>query len=228
MADPTRFGGFPEQTATFLRALARHNRRDWFEAHREQYQSGYLEPAQAFVNALAPELRKLSPGIRAEPRVNGSIMRIQRDTRFSRDKTPYKTALHCIFPEGDSKASPGFYLRLAPGSLGVAAGLMGFDPRQLERYRKAVVDPRRGRALREAMEKARKAGPYELSAPALKRVPRGYDAEHPNAALLKHKGFGLHAELDPAPLFGPEAVAFTIARFRELRPVQQWLLKALA
>ena len=228
MAAKTSFPGFPRETATFLKALGKNNDREWFQDHRKDYEAYYLEPAQAFVSAMAPELRKISKGIVAEPRVNGAIMRIHRDTRFSKDKTPYKTALHCIFPDGGSKANPGFYLRLAPGALGLAAGMMGFDADQLERYRAAVIDGRKGKALRDAIERARKAGPYELGAPALKRVPRGYDPEHANAELLKHKGFGLHAEIDPAPMFGPKAVPFVIDRFREMRPVQQWLLKALA
>jgi len=74
----SKFPGFPRETATYLRALAKHNDRDWFQAHKRDYESCYLEPAQAFVSAMAPELRKLSKGIVAEPRVNGAIMRIQR------------------------------------------------------------------------------------------------------------------------------------------------------
>jgi len=228
MAQGARFDGFPRALPKFLSALGRNNDREWFQAHRADYEVCYLEPAQAFVAAIAPELKKLSKGIVAEPRVNGSIMRINRDTRFSKDKTPYKTGLHLIFRDG-GKAGPGFFLRIAPGGFGLAGGMMAFDPKQLERFRRAVIDPGKGRALREAVEKVRKAGPYELGEPALKRVPKGYDPEHPNAAFLEHKGFGAMAELDlPDALFGPKAVPYVIERFRELRPIEQWLVKALA
>jgi len=227
MARRARFGGFPRELPKFLAALGRNNRREWFQAHRAEYEAYYLEPAQAFVAAIAPELKKLSMRLAAEPRVNGSILRINRDTRFSKDKSPYKTGLHLIFRDG-GKTGPGFYLRIAPGVLGLGAGIMGFDLRQLERFREAVVDPGRGRALRQAVAKVRKAGPYELTEPALKRVPRGYDPAHPNADLLKHKGFGAVAEIDlPDALFTARAVPYAVERFRELRPIEQWLVKAL-
>ena len=103
------------------------------------------------------------------------------------------------------------------------------NAKQLERFRKAVIDPAKGRELRQAVEKVRKAGPFELGEPALKRVPKGFDPEHPNAEFLKHKGFGARAELDlPDALFTAKAVPYVMKRFRELRPIELWLSKALA
>jgi uncharacterized protein (TIGR02453 family) len=83
------FSGFPKDTIRFLSGLRKNNDRSWFEGHREQYQVGFVEPAKAFVEAITPRLHKIDPGIRAEARVNGSILRLNRDLRFSKDKTPY-------------------------------------------------------------------------------------------------------------------------------------------
>jgi uncharacterized protein (TIGR02453 family) len=100
----TRFT-FPPDTLGFLRDVRRHNERTWFEANRSRYEAGYIEPAKAFVAAVAPALEAIVPGIKAEPRVLGSIFRINRDTRFSKDKRPYKDHLDFWFWEGDRKAT---------------------------------------------------------------------------------------------------------------------------
>jgi len=230
-ADPVVFEGFSRELLEFLRGLERNNEKAWFDRHRDAYEAFYLEPAKAFARSIAVALPALGSDLRSEPRVNGSIMRINRDVRFSKDKTPYKTALHFIFAGGDGplKVNPAFYLRVAPASLGLGAGIFGFDPDQLARYRAAVVDARRGRALRTALEKVRKAGPYDLRAPDTKRVPKGFDADHRNALLLRYRGCAAFGELPhPDELFTGRAVTWVIDRFRGLRPLHDWLVKALA
>lgn len=82
--------GFPAETLAFLRGLAENNTKAWFEAHRADYQAHYVEPALAFVAALGPRLQQIAPGAQFEPRINGSLFRINRDVRFSADKSPYK------------------------------------------------------------------------------------------------------------------------------------------
>ena len=223
-ARPT-FAGFDERLPAWLRRLERHNDKAWFEAHRDEYQALYLEPAQAFVAAVGALLPK---GYRAEPKINGSIMRIHRDVRFSKDKSPYKPVLHLIFARGSGPArrEPAFYFYLSGRSAGVAAGLFGFDDRQLARYREAVSNGRRAATLRRAIEKVRKAGPYELGSPSLKRVPRGFDPDDPNADLLRHKGLSLRFEFPSTdPLFTGGAAAFAAVRFAELRPLPDWLAR---
>ncbi len=221
-----RFEGFSRDLPKFLGQLQKHNEKAWFDAHRAQYEELYLEPAKAFVNALAAALPKSLAAVQPEPRVGGSIMRINRDTRFAKDKRPYKDALHFILPLGAGHRTEhaGFYFRIAPETFGWAAGHFGFDGPRLAAYRKAVADPKAGKALRQAIEKVRKAGPYELPEPHYKRVPRGFDPEHPNADLLRHQGISLHAETrPPKALFGPEAVAFCIDRMKELLPIPAWV-----
>jgi len=221
------FPGFPRALLEFLAELGRHNERSWFEAHRSDYEKLYAEPAKAFVSAVGPGLAKLAPSVKADPRIGGSVQRINRDTRFSKDKSSYKTWLHFGLVPG--KGEPGFFMRVAPGSFGVGAGVFGFQPDQLARYRAAVGDAKRGAALRRALAASAKAWRYSPGEPQLKRVPREFDAEHPNAELLRYKGLFTGRELKPpAALFGPKCVDFCLERFRELRPVQAWLVDALS
>src|SRR5262249_39822409 len=159
---------------------------------RDDYEQAFLAPAQAFVQALGPRLRKIDPGVNAEPRVNGSIMRINRDIRFSKDKSPYKDHLDLWFWSGDRKGwdCSGFFFRLTPERVMGGAGLHGFAPPVLARYRAAVLDPKRGEALARVVASVRKAG-YEVGTESYKKVPAGAPADHPRAALLRHGG--LHA-----------------------------------
>jgi uncharacterized protein (TIGR02453 family) len=211
------FGGFDRALPRYLASLAAHNEKAWFDAHRDDYERLYHGPAKAFTAAILPKLAKLGPGA---PQAGG-LMRIYRDTRFSKDKTPYKTALHLRYAA--TKTSPALMFRITRDSLGVAAGCFGFDPKQLARYREALGDPTAVRTLRRAITKAEKAG-YALPAPHLARVPRGFDADHPAGELLRRKGLSLGGDRPlPAELFGPRAVETVLARFRELWPVYTWL-----
>jgi uncharacterized protein (TIGR02453 family) len=97
------FGGFPKGTAKFLRGLSKNNEKAWFEAHRGDYQTGYVEPALAFVEAIGPRLQKISPSISFEPKINGSLFRINRDVRFAKDKRPYKDHIDLWFWHGDKR-----------------------------------------------------------------------------------------------------------------------------
>ena len=123
---------FPAETVAFLTDLRAHNDKAWFDANRARYESGYLEPAKEFVELIGPALDELVPGIHAEPRVRGSIFRINRDVRFSSDKRPYKDHLDFWFWEGDRKAAvSGLFLRVWPDGVVVGAGAHGFDKHRL-------------------------------------------------------------------------------------------------
>jgi uncharacterized protein (TIGR02453 family) len=125
-----------------LRGLRENNTRAWFEAHREDYERFYVEPAREFVRAAGERLRPIAPGIQAEPRILGSIFRINRDTRFSKDKRPYKDHLDLWFWEGARKtAVSGFFVRVSPDLVGIGAGCHGFSQTQSTAFRKALGDP---------------------------------------------------------------------------------------
>jgi len=219
------FAGFPEKTVSFLAGIRDHNDRKWFEAHRGDYEQGFLAPAVAFAEALAPRLRKIEPEITVDPRVNGSIMRINRDVRFSKDKSPYKDHLDLWFWTGDRKGwdTSGFFFRLTADRLLLGAGMHEFAPQVLARYRAAVLDTRKGSALATAVAKLRTAG-YEVGTESYKRVPAGVPADHPRAALLRHGG--LHAGWQakhPAELRTPKLVDFAAKHFAAMAPLHRWL-----
>ena len=221
------FTGFTLDSVAFLRSLAANNDREWFEANRDLYESQLLEPARGLVVELGARLRDLAPRIRAEPRVNGSILRINRDTRFSRDKTPYKTHIDLWFWEGGgpSREHPGYFLRLTASELMLGAGRHAFDAPSLERYRAAVEDARMGVALDRALKKVRAAGPYVIGGRELKRAPAGFSAAGARAELLMHTGLWAELTLDhPRQLFGPGFADYCFERFREVRPLQDWLV----
>ena len=226
MADTTRFTGFPKEGLAFLRGLASHNEKAWFDAHRADYQAHLIAPAIAFVSALGPKLRKLSPVVQFDPRVNGSIFRMNRDIRFSKDKTPYKTHLDLWFWEGGQKGweTTGFFFRMFPDRLILGAGMHTFGKPQLDAYRAAVMAEKSGKALQALAAKMTKGGRYELGGATRKKVPRGFDPEHPRAALLLHEGLFLGFE-GPVPkeVHGPGFVAFCLKHFTALSPLNYWL-----
>lgn len=230
MSDTTACFGFPPETQTFLRNLSKHNAKPWFDEHRADYERFYLEPAVAFVSAIGPKLKKLAPAIQFEPRVNGSIMRINRDTRFSKDKSPYKTHLDMWFWQGKEKGwdMPGYFLRIEADKVTAGAGMHHFQGEHLEAYRRAVIDDKRGKAL-VAVVKTIEASGHEVFGQSRKTVPRGFDADHPRADLLKHEGLW-SAVTGPAPrqLSTPKFVDYCVDHFKALTPLNLWLAAAMA
>lgn len=219
------FEGFPPEGLRFLAGLAEHNDKAWFDEHRAAYERSLLEPARDFVEAMGAELEPVYPGINADPRVNGSIMRINHDTRFSKDKRPYKTHLDLWFWEGTgpSRMRPGFWFRLTPERLVLGAGRHHFEPQLLARYREAVVDERLGPALSEAAAAVESAG-YELGGRHYKRMPAGFDAPPERADLLLHNGLfaGVEQPL-PKVVQTPRFPAFCAAHYAKLAPLVAWL-----
>jgi len=229
----SEFKGFPQAGLDFLRDLAQHNNREWFEAHKADYQTHLLEPAQAFVIALGERLQTLDADIRFDARGDGSgtLMRIYRDTRFSKDKSPYKSAISGIFWNGDGKkmARPGFGFHLEPSGMRLMAGIFSFSPEQLDAYRAAVLSDRLGTALVKAAQTVQSSGAYTLDGEQLKRVPAGFDADHPRADWLRYKGLHAGAPITPATMVtSPQIVDTVFEHFRAMAPIQQWLVQAFA
>jgi uncharacterized protein (TIGR03086 family) len=164
-----------------------------------RYEAGYVEPAKTLVRAVAPGLDDIVPGIVAEPRVLGSIFRINRDTRFSTDKRPYKDHLDLWFWQGDRKtAVSGLFLRVSPDGVVVGAGAHAFDKHQLARYRAAIVDARALGELDSVVAGLDDAG-LAVGGASYTRAPRGFAADGPLAeGLLRHGALYTQADL-PAP-----------------------------
>jgi len=229
MGDET-FAGFPEGTFDFLRGLTKNNSKAWFDAHRDDYDRFYIAPARALVDALGPRLKKISPTVAYEPRVNGSIFRINRDVRFSKDKTPYKNHIDLWFWHGERGGwnSPGFFFRLSADRLILGAGMHRLEKAQLDAFRAAVVDQRAGAALARVIDKVRAAGPYVIGGASRKNAPRGFDAAHARAALLLHEGLWAERDSRPDKSIGSAAfVEYCAAEFAAMWPVGEWLLETV-
>ena len=223
------FTGFGPETFAFLRDLSEHNARDWFTANRARYEQSYLAPALAFIAAVGPRLASQLPGdVRFEPRVNGSLLRINRDVRFSRDKTPYKDHIDMWFWTGDKKGweTPGYFMRLLPDRWAIGGGIHHFGKGGLDIYRGAVVDETIGRALEQTV--ATLDSHYEVGLASRKSVPRGYDASHPRARYLLHEG--LVAMLEghlPPEAASPVFADICVAHFKAVNPINEWLASIL-
>jgi uncharacterized protein (TIGR02453 family) len=226
MPEVSNFRGFSKETVAFFRGLKRNNSRNWFESHREIYENHILEPAKAFVVAMGRRLKEISPNIVAAPKVNKSIFRLNRDIRFSLDKSPYKPNLGLYFWEGPRSRmeSPGFYVHLEPPTFLLGGGYYMFPDWLLERYRRAVLHPKHGRELASILKKIAETTDFEIGGRHYKRVPSGCDSAHPNASLLLYNG--LHAGWEttvPDELFTPGLVDYCFEKFKPLAPLHRWL-----
>ncbi len=228
MSDANEFTGFSKETVRFFTALRKNNDRDWFAANKETYERRVIAPAKLFITAMGERLRTIVPGIVAVPAVNKSIFRIYRDTRFSLDPAPYKTNLGIYFWDGarSRMESAGFYVGLEPPDIMLGGGLYVIPDNLLGRYRQAVVDPKKGAELGRIVAALRAVPGCAVEGVHYKRVPAGFDAAHPNAELLKHKGLYAGFEMKvPDEFYSAAFVDFCFERFAPVVPLHRWLMK---
>ena len=188
---------FSPELFAYLRDLKRHNQREWFLENKARYDAVVKAPALQFIADFEPHLRKISPEFLAIPKaVGGSLFRIQRDIRFSKDKSPYKTHVGIRFLHRNAKNvhAPIFYLHLEPGGSFAGIGVWHPEPPTLEKIRQAIVEDPRG--YKKASEGARFRKRFEVGGDSLKRPPRGYNPEHPLIEELKRKDFVASRPLD--------------------------------
>ncbi|MDA4844358.1 DUF2461 domain-containing protein [Hoeflea poritis] len=220
------FQGLPRQTVDYLKALKANNNREWFEAHRKDYDDYFVEPALQLIEALSPIAATLDPPHFAVPKLNKSLRRVHRDTRFSKDKTPYHTHIHIVLWTGDHpNRSAGIHLVFSANHFGYGSGHWTFSGDGLERYRTAVQEDSARSELDAALAAAAKVGctPGE---PELRRVPRGFDSDSPAADYLRRKGIVARTHDDPAydaRLFGPDAVDYLTEILKALSPLDRWV-----
>jgi uncharacterized protein (TIGR02453 family) len=221
---PPRVAGFADADGRFFRALARNQRREWFQAHRADYDDGWVAP----MRLLLAELRdRIDPLFVRHALGDPKIFRINRDVRFSKDKSPYKTHIGGYVPLGDGGGGPRnpvpVYVQLGTSTF-VGAGHYMMEPPQLERYRAAVLDDGTGKALARIVSGLERAKFRIVSFDALKKVPRGMDPEHPRADLLKRKSLAVEFPALPKRLVVSRAlVGWLVARIEKARPLVEWL-----
>ncbi len=219
---------FTRQTFTFLSSLAANNDRLWFEEHRQEYEDFVRTPALDFIADLAEQMPSISAHFRAVPKkVGGSLLRIQRNLRFSRDKTPYKTNIGMHFRHelcGDIHA-PGYYLHIEPGECFVAAGLWRPEADVLFQVREAILQ--HGEAWVAARDDAGFRRHFSLTGEALAKAPRGYAKDHPMVEDLKRKDFIAMAPLGQAEVLSADLLPLVVERFREAEPLMRFLCGAM-
>jgi uncharacterized protein (TIGR02453 family) len=221
------FNGFSKQTLTFFRNLAQNNTKMWFDQNREMYEQQVLVPSRDFIPAMGDRLKKIAPGVQADPRVNKSLFRLNRDIRFSHDKTPYKTHLGIWFWEGlrPRMECSGFYFHLEPQRFMLGVGLYAFPKDMLEPYRGSVVHPKNGPALTKAITAINKNKGYYLGGQHYKKIPQGYDPVHKNAEFLLYTGLYAGVELPvSAELFSEGLVDLCFEHYQKMLPLHRWLL----
>jgi uncharacterized protein (TIGR02453 family) len=219
------FAGFPDEAIQFLLELQAEQSRIWFKAHQDDFVRFCRRPLELLVAHLQAELTDVYPEIAD---VDPHIFRIQRDTRFAKDKSPYKTNLAANIPlripgEGDHHTTPGIYLSFGLDGDFVALGAWHMEPPVLARYRELLDRPRVGAQLNTIVAKLATSGWQIGSMEALKRVPSPYPQDHPCAELLKRKGLAVSIQPEQGISARPEFADWAVTRLREAAPMIDWL-----
>jgi uncharacterized protein (TIGR02453 family) len=213
---------FPPELFDFLRQLKRHNNRDSFAKNKQRYEEAVRDPALLFISSFGPHLHKLSPHFVADPRpTRGSLFRIYRDTRFSSDKTPFKThiGIHFSLASGKDAHAPVFYLHLEPDNPFAAVGVWHPDNSVLTKIRMAIVA--------EPGEWAKVRGKLELEGDSLKRPPRGFDPNHQFIEDIKGKDFVASVGLTKAQVCSSKFIRDLAAACRTMLPLVEFTTRAL-
>ena len=217
---------FTAQTVKYLRALKRNNRREWFNAHKDDYELHVRQPMIATIERLALDFLGFAPELVANPKV--SLYRIYRDTRFSSDKTPYKTHAAAVFPpRGLPKhEGAGLYFHIGCEEVWVGGGMYAPQTAQLVAVREHIAsNVRRLRSIVESPRFKRHVG--RLEGEKLQRVPRGYPKDHEAAEFLKHRQFIAGREFPPAFASNPAFYRTLLRVFTEVAPLSRFLNEPL-
>jgi len=232
-ASSREFRGFRPAARTFLRGLRRHNDREWFLANRDRYLAEVREPMAALVEELDVRLAAMAPEIVGDPK--RSLFRIHRDVRFSNDKSPYKTNAACWFYHRDAgrgvgsdaaHGGAGFYFDIGPDEAWVGGGIWMPPRPTLARIREQIAEEHGSLVTVLRAPTLRSFGGLSHEA-MLTRMPRGFDAEHPAAELLRHQSFTMGRPVRDADLFGTRLPDVLAREFERLVPLIRWLNGAM-
>jgi len=216
---------FTNDTLAFLGELADNNDRDWFTANKKRYEQHVKAPALAFIEAFAPRLHGISPHFLAIPKAQGgSLFRIYRDTRFSKDKTPYKTHVGVQFRHEDASRdvhAPGWYVGVEPGNSAVGVGMWKPSAPALRAVRDQIVaEPERWAEVRSGLAEA---GMTFMDDDMLKRAPKGFDPDHRHIEDLRRKTFAVKGPFSDEVAIGPDLADTVEQAYRSCAPLVRFL-----
>ena len=220
------FAGLPKEGLKFLRSLKRNNNREWFQRHKSIYETQVKKPMESLIEAMATDFARFAPEMVASPKV--SAYRIYRDTRFSKDKSPYKTHIAAVFPRSGlgKHEGAGYYLHIAPAELLIGGGLYMPLPEDLNAVRSHIAArPAAFARIVEGREFRRLFG--ALGGEQLSRVPRGFSPDHVAANYLKHKQFLASRFFDPEVATTPKFYALAVETFQAMLPLIRFLNEPL-
>lgn len=222
------FKGFPGDFFSFFSELKANNNRDWFAANKPRYIDSVVTPMGEFIVAIAPHLKDISRFYRADPKPHGgSMFRIYRDARFSKDKTPYKTHAACHFRHqaGRDVHAPGFYVHIETDGVQFGGGIWQPPARELNLIRDLIADsPAAWGKLRNSTAIKNAGG---IRGDSLKRPPRGFEAEAKHIEDIKRKSFFVMHEADTELALKPELVDEAAKAFRSAARLNQFISEAL-
>ncbi|HXJ42813.1 MAG TPA: DUF2461 domain-containing protein [Bryobacteraceae bacterium] len=226
MATKNTFPGFSKTGIRFLRDLKENNDREWFTPRKPTFDAEVKGPMIELVRAVHNEMMRFAPQYVGDP--TKCLFRIYRDTRFSKDKTPYKTHIAAWMKHGSAgkEAGAGFYFSVSPKTIEVAAGVHAPDPATLLKLRQKVAEDHE--AFRETFTSTKfKKMIDSLMTESLSRAPKGFDPGHPAIDLIKLKHFVAYAELDPALATSPKLLPEIVKRLEVMTPFVEYLNSAL-
>ncbi len=219
---------FTKEGMSFLKKLEENNTRDWFHENKSDYEDLIRTPALNFIDDMENDITHLSPHFLAiAKKVGGSLMRVHRDVRFSRDKSPYKTNIGIQFRHemGRDVHAPGFYVHVEPGECFVGVGIWRPDLSTLGKIRDAIVE--KDKIWLAAINDKNFRKYFDLSGESLKNGPRGYDKEHPLIEDLKRKDFIAISHFSEKSMLGKNFKQEVVKRFTDAEPYMRFLCKAL-
>ncbi|HFB54237.1 MAG TPA: DUF2461 domain-containing protein [Sulfurimonas autotrophica] len=220
------FQGFSKKTLPFLAAIAQNNNKEWFTAHKKEYEELILEPSRAFVVEMGEHLQALEPTIHAEPKINKSLYRIYRDSRRPNAiAMPIKERIGIIFWQGNGKRmqSSSFYLHFSPKELYVAVGVRWFEKPMLDAFREYIKDDTRREKLANILADIKAKDPgYTHLEKGYKRYPKGFSADMEHADLSLYKGMATYTLLDPHLIEDGEKFIDRLYKiYEDMLPLQQ-------
>ena len=222
---------FTKETVKFFRDLDKNNNKEWFDVNRDRLNQYVLDPAKVFVLHMGDMLREIAPGVQAIPKTDKSIFRLHRDTRFSKNKSPYKTNLGMLFWEGPGKKleCSGFYMHVEPKLYYVGVGFYMFTPEHMKKFREIVYNPNKAKELLQIFQKLEKKG-YKINDTHYKTVPRGFDKEYKYADLLKFNGLYTYYESKNMKelLEAEDQIEFIFKKYKDISPLHYWLLENMS
>ncbi|MDF1875560.1 DUF2461 domain-containing protein [Sulfurimonas sp. SAG-AH-194-I05] len=222
------FSGFSKKTLPFLKAIKKNNNKEWFLAHKSDYETLILNPSRAFVLEMGEHLQALEPTINAQPKINKSLYRIYRDTRrMGANKEPIKHRIGVIFWQGNTKRmqSSSFYLHFSPDELYVATGVRWFEKPMLDAFREYIKDEKKRAELDIILKNIKaKDSAYTYLEKGYKRYPRGFNKNMPHADLSLYKGMATYKILDPHVIENGEKLIQTLYKiYEDMLPLQQFM-----